>query len=71
MDRQLHSWPPATNQNSWLAALVNAMEEFSRPELRAVRCSRQELAAARARLTQPAALLSYASRHVSRFSLQN
>jgi hypothetical protein len=41
-------------QNLWLSKLVNAMEKFSRPELRAVSCDRLALAAVRAHLARPA-----------------
>ena len=54
-------------QNLWLSKLVNAMEKFSRPELRAVPCDRLVLAAVRAHLARPAsAYLTH-----SNFSLRN
>jgi hypothetical protein len=54
-------------QNLWLSRLVNAMEKFSRPELRAVPCDRLALAAVRAHLARPAsAYLTH-----SNFSLRN
>jgi hypothetical protein len=47
--------------------LVDAMEKFSRPELRAVPCDRLVLAAVRAQLARPAsAYLPH-----SQFSLRN
>jgi hypothetical protein len=55
------------SQNLWLSRLVNAMEKFSRPELRAVPCDRLVLAAVRAHLARPAsAYLTH-----SNFSLRN
>jgi len=38
----------------WLSMLVDAMEKFSRPELRAVPCDQSTLAAVRAQLARPA-----------------
>jgi hypothetical protein len=51
----------------WLLMLVDAMERFSRPELRAVPCDRLTLAAVRAQLARPASAFLPGSR----FSLRN
>jgi hypothetical protein len=64
--RTRQAWPSGS-QNLWLSRLVNAMEKFSRPELRAVPCDRLALAAVRAHLARPAsAYLTH-----SNFSLRN
>jgi hypothetical protein len=54
MGQQLQSRRPASSQNAWLSALVDTMEKFSRPEVRAVACDRRLVAAARAQLFRPA-----------------
>jgi hypothetical protein len=51
----------------WLSMLVDAMEKFSRPEVRAVPCDRLTLAAVRAHLARPASV--YLPR--SHFGLRN
>jgi len=48
--------------------LIDAMEEVSRPELRAVPCDRAVLAAVRAQLERPASPYPYCG---SQFSLRN
>jgi hypothetical protein len=46
----------------WLSRLIDTMEQISRPELRAVPCDPQLLAAVRAQLARPAlARAAYAS----------
>jgi len=60
-------WRSERAQNLWLSRLVDAMEEFSRPEWRAAPCDRSVLAAVRARLARPAS----ACLPRSRFSLPN
>jgi hypothetical protein len=55
-------------QNLWLSRLVNAMEKFSRPELRAVPCDRLALAGVRAHLARPASA-AYLTR--SNYGLRN
>jgi hypothetical protein len=65
MKQQLPSWRTAKGQTLWLAILIETMEKFSRPEWRARPVSRLELAAALARLAQPA------TAYASRFSLRN
>jgi hypothetical protein len=52
----------------WLSMLVDAMEEVSRPEVRAVPCDQFVLAAFRAQLTRPAAAGAY---YASGYSLRN
>jgi hypothetical protein len=67
MGQQLQSWSES-GQNLWLSTLVDTLEKFSRPELRAVPCDRLVLAAVHAQLARPAsAYLPY----VSHFSLRN
>jgi hypothetical protein len=65
--RQSKAWRSGSGQNLWLSMLVDAMEKFSRPELRAVPCDQLVLAAARAHLARPAC--TYLPR--SPFSLRN
>jgi hypothetical protein len=54
--RSGNSWRSGTGQNSWLSMLVDAMEKFSRPEVRAVPCDQLTLAAFRAHLARPASV---------------
>jgi hypothetical protein len=62
MGQQLQMWRSANGQRKWLSMLIDAMEEVSRPEVRAVPCDRLVLAAFRAQLARPAsASLPYAS----------
>jgi len=69
--RQLKSWQSnwrtGSSQNVWLSMLVDAMEKFSRPELRAVPCDRLLLTAVRAQLARPAST----SQPYSHFGLRN
>jgi hypothetical protein len=51
-----------------LSKLIETMEQISRPELRAVPCDAQLLAAVRAQLARPA--LTH-SPYASRYSLRN
>jgi hypothetical protein len=54
MGQQIPGWRSASGQRLWLSMLIDAMEEISRPELRAVPCDDQLLAALRAQLARPA-----------------
>lgn len=68
MGQQIQGWRSASGQRAWLSMLIDTMEEISRPELRAVPCDDQLLAAFRAQLARPAlALTPYASA----YSLRN
>jgi hypothetical protein len=68
MDQQRQSWRSGRGQTLWLSMLVDAMEEFSRPEWRAISCDDRLLTAVRAQLARPAA--AYPA-YASRFSLRN
>jgi hypothetical protein len=68
MGQQFQPRRSASGQNSWLAALVDAMEKFSRPEYRAVACDPSVLAAVRAHLARPVSPYAHSG---SRFSLRN
>jgi hypothetical protein len=68
MSQQLPTWRTANGQTVWLSRLIDAMEEFSRPEWRARPVDPLELRAMRARLAGPAMLLPA---YGSRFSLRN
>jgi len=68
MGQQIQGWRSASGQRLWLSMLIDAMEQISRPELRAVPCDEQLLAALRAQLARPAlAPTPYASA----YSLRN
>jgi hypothetical protein len=54
MGQQLRTWRSVGDQRAWLSMLINTMEQVSRPELRAVPCDGQVLAALRAQLARPA-----------------
>ena len=62
------SWRSGNGQTLWLSMLVKAMEEVSRPEVRAVPCDRLVLAALRAQLARPASPYAHCG---SQFSLRN
>ena len=62
------SWRSGNGQTLWLSMLVKAMEEVSRPEVRAVPCDRLALAALRAQLARPASPYPHCG---SQFSLRN
>jgi len=54
MGQQLRTWRSGNGQRLWLSMLIDAMEEVSRPDLRAVPCDGRLLAAVRAQLARPA-----------------
>jgi hypothetical protein len=68
MGQQLQIWRSRGGQTRWLSMLIDAMEEVSRPERRAVPCDRQVLAALRAQLARPA---SVGVAYTSPYSLRN
>jgi hypothetical protein len=68
MVRQLQPWRSGEGEKLWLSMLIDAMEEASRPEFRAVPCDRSVLAAVRAQLARPASPYPYCG---SQFSLRN
>jgi hypothetical protein len=73
MGQQLQPWRSGTwrsgnGQTLWLSMLVEAMEQVSRPDVRAVPCDRLVLAALRAQLERPASPYAYCG---SQFSLRN
>ncbi len=57
--QQLRTWRTGTEQTLWLSALIDAMEEVSRPELRAAPCDPFVLTALRAQLARPASGFGY------------
>lgn len=62
MGQQLQAWRSRDGQTRWLSMLIDAMEEVSRPEQRAVPCDRLVIAALRAQLARPASIhVPYAS----------
>jgi hypothetical protein len=60
MGQRIERWQEAGGDRRWLALLVDAMEEASRPEVRAEPCEAAILQALRAQLAQPARASSYA-----------
>ena len=68
MGQQAAAWQGGEGQQLWLSMLVDAMEEASRPEVRARPCAPEILAGLRARLSQP---LSHNPFAASAFSLRN
>jgi len=68
MGQQLQTWQSKGGDRRWLSMLVDAMEEVSRPEVRAYPCDPFVLAAVRAQLARPASGFAYCG---SVFSLRN
>jgi hypothetical protein len=68
MGQQVQGWRSASGQRLWLSMLIDTMEQISRPELRAVPCDAQLLAAFRAQLARPALACSP---YASAYSLRN
>ncbi|HEY2210522.1 MAG TPA: hypothetical protein VGH62_02690 [Bradyrhizobium sp.] len=68
MGQQLQPWRLGDGEKLWLSMLIDAMEEISRPELRAVPCDRSVLAAVSAQLARPASPYPHCG---SYFSLRN
>jgi hypothetical protein len=62
------SWRSGNGERRWLSMLVDAMEEFSRPDIRSLPCHPSLLVAVRAQLARPA---SPSALGASRFSLRN
>jgi hypothetical protein len=60
MGQQLQQWEPGTGEKLWLSMLIEAMEDASRPEIRALPCDRSVLAAMTTQLERP--VLPYAHR---------
>ena len=54
MIQQTQQWRSGTGEMAWLSALVETMENGSRPELRAASCDPSLLAAVEAHLARPA-----------------
>jgi hypothetical protein len=68
MGQQIRTWRSESRQRLWLSMLIDAMEEISRPELRAVPCDGRVLAALRAQLARRA---SAHMPYVTGYSLRN
>jgi hypothetical protein len=68
MGQQLQPWRSGEGEKSWLSMLIDAMEEVSRAEFRAVPCDQSVLDAVRAQLARPASPYPYCG---SQFSLRN
>jgi hypothetical protein len=66
MGQQLQPWRSGDGEKLWLSMLIDAMEEVSRPEFRAVPCDRSVLAAVRAQLARPASPYPYCGPYFSR-----
>jgi len=68
MGQQLQSWRAGGGQKSWLSMLVEAMEEISRPDFRALPFDRSVLTAVSAQLARPASPYPYCG---SQYGLRN
>ena len=66
--RQFPNWRSGDGERLWLSLLIEAMEEVSRPEIRAKPCDPSILLALSAKLARPASPYPY---DVSIFSLRN
>ena len=54
MRQQAAMWRSEADRQLWLSTLIDAMEEAARPDVRAVACAPEILAALRAQLLRPA-----------------
>lgn len=68
MERRKAIWRGGEDRQLWLSMLVDAMEEASRPEVRAKPCPPAILISFRAQLAQPVSQYPYTT---SAFSLRN
>jgi hypothetical protein len=68
MVQRFQAWQSGDGEKLWLSMLIDAMEEVSRPEFRAVPCDRSVLAGVSAQLARPASPYPYCG---SYFSLRN
>ena len=68
MGQRLRTWQSGTEQTAWLSALIDAIEDVSRPELRAVPCDTFVLTALYAQLARP---VSGFEHYGSAYSLRN
>ncbi|AUC96654.1 hypothetical protein CWS35_22185 [Bradyrhizobium sp. SK17] len=59
---------PSGRDRRWLVALVGAMEQAARPEVRSVSCDRGLISAAKAHLARPTPTFAH---HGSAYSLRN
>jgi len=66
--RRLEDWRPDVGEKLWLSMLIDAMEEVSVADCRAVPCDPSVLAALGAQLARPASPYPYGA---SGFSLRN
>jgi hypothetical protein len=57
MGQQLQPWRLGNGEKLWLSMLIEAMEDVSRPESRALPCDQSVLAGVRARLARPASAI--------------
>jgi hypothetical protein len=62
------TWQSGNGARQWLSVLVDAMEEFSRPDIRSLPCHPSLLVAVRAQLARP---VSAGAHGASPFSLRN
>jgi hypothetical protein len=68
MGQQLQTWRTGGGDRQWLSALIDAMEEVSRPECRAVPCDHLLLASVRAQLARPASACIHFGSALSRLN---
>jgi hypothetical protein len=57
MGQQLQPWRSGNGEKLWLSMLIEAMEEVSRPEFRAMPCDQSVLTKVRAQLTRSASAI--------------
>ncbi len=68
MGQRMAIWRGGEDRQLWLSMLVDAMEEVSRPDVRAKPCAPEILAGLRAQLAQPVSHHPFAA---SAFSLRH
>jgi hypothetical protein len=68
MAQQTQQWRSGNGEMAWLSALVETMDEVSRPELRATLCAPSLLAAVEAHMAHP---VMPPGLYGSNFSLRN
>jgi hypothetical protein len=72
MAQQARGWRSGDGERRWLSMLIDAMENVSRPEVRAAPCDPRVFSALRVQLAHPASPYPYwYAPRTSRFSLRN
>jgi hypothetical protein len=71
MVQQISNWRSGDGERRWLSRLIDAMENVSRPEVRATAHDPRIYSALRLQLAHPVRPYPYSQTHPSRFSLRN